>query len=226
MKNGHESVMELLLDNGADISCADVGCLACIAVELDNLKLLKNIVQCGGDVAQTTSYGTTALHAAVCEGNVEMVKFLLDHGADIHKQDGNGMTPISLADQQCHDEILNIFKKVGHNKTTQGITTTISFASRTQSAPIIPATTHGRKPSNEELTWFDSHQKRRVINPYHNSFFGMMSRAHYGKHALIYLLNFDLFFSNLHCIFSSGSYFFVLHVFKYKNGLNYRYIDK
>ncbi|TKY58162.1 Potassium channel AKT1 [Spatholobus suberectus] len=178
IKGGHESVMKLLIDNGADISCVDVGSFACIAIEQNNLKLLKDIVQCGGDVTQSTSNGTTSLHAAVCEGNVEIVKFLLDQGADIDKLDGNGLTPRSLADQQCHQEILDIFQKVGLN-TTKHVSPR-SFVGKCQSEPTIPAIPQGSKPPNQELAWFDNHQRRRV-SPFHNSFFGIMSTANYDK---------------------------------------------
>lgn len=191
IKGGHDSVMKLLIDNGADISSGDVGSLACISVAQNNLELLKDIVQCGGDVTRSASNGSTALHAAVCEGNVEIVKFLLEHGADIDKQDDSGLTPRILADQQCHEEIINVFKKVGHKKTPHAIPTT-SFFERYQSEPTIPGIPQGSKPPNEEPTWFDNHQRRRV-SPFHNSFFGIMSNANYGKYS-IYLFNLMFFF--------------------------------
>ncbi|XP_034917081.1 potassium channel KAT3 [Populus alba] len=53
----------------------------------------------------------TALHAAVCEGHVEMVKILLEGGANINKPDARGWTPKALAEQQgnksIHDLLLN-----------------------------------------------------------------------------------------------------------------------
>ena len=193
-------MMKLLIDNGADISSGDVGSLACISVAQNNLELLKDIVQCGGDVTRSASNGSTALHAAVCEGNAEIVKFLLEHGADIDKQDDSGLTPRILADQQCHEEIINIFKKVGQNKAPHGIPTT-SFVARCQSKPTILGIHQGSKPPNEEVTWFDNHQRRKM-SPFHNSFFGIMSTENYGKYAF-YLSNFNGFF-NLHVIFLSG----------------------
>nr|KYP72442.1 Potassium channel AKT1 [Cajanus cajan] len=177
IKGGHESIMKLLIDNGADISCADVGHFACTAVEQNNLELLKGIVQCGGDVTQSTGNGTTALHAAVCEGNVEIVKFLLEQGADIDKQDNTGLTPRFCADQQCHEEILKIFQNV-QQKTTNIIPS--SYVGRCQSEPTMPAISQGSEPPNQELTWFNNHQRRRA-SPFHNSFFGILSNANYDK---------------------------------------------
>lgn len=53
----------------------------------------------------------TALHAAVCEGHIEMVKILLEGEANINKPDARGWTPKALAEQQgnksIHDLLLN-----------------------------------------------------------------------------------------------------------------------
>ncbi|KAK7384745.1 hypothetical protein VNO78_30446 [Psophocarpus tetragonolobus] len=185
IKGGHESMMKLLVDNGADISCADVGSFACKAIEQNSLRLLQGIVQCGGDVTQSTINGMTALHAAVCEGNVEIVKFLLEQGADVDKQDDNGLTPRYLADQQCHLEIINLFQNIEHNKTIQ-----------CQTDPTIPGIPQGSKPPNQELAWFDNHQRRR-ISPFQNSFFGIMSTTNYGPLKPTFhfrILNFNIAF--------------------------------
>ncbi|KAI7982029.1 Potassium channel AKT1 [Camellia lanceoleosa] len=74
----HEPVVKILADNGATISSSDVGQFSCTAVEQNNLELLKKILYHGGDVTLPKSNGSTALHVAVCEGNTEIVKFLLD----------------------------------------------------------------------------------------------------------------------------------------------------
>ena len=39
----------------------------------------------------------TALHMTVKNGNVDFAKFLIDHGADVNLQDGDGFAPIHLA---------------------------------------------------------------------------------------------------------------------------------
>lgn len=81
----------------------------------------------------------TALHAAVCEGHIEMVKILLEGEANINKPDARGWTPKALAEQQgnksIHDLLLNYENRnilnehridfiesetVGHTKKSQG----------------------------------------------------------------------------------------------------------
>lgn len=44
--------------------------------------------------------GMAALHEAVLSGNLECVKLLVQHGADIHQRDEEGWTPLHMA---CSD---------------------------------------------------------------------------------------------------------------------------
>lgn len=115
----HESVSEMLVENGANLQSGDMGQYACIATEKNNLDLLKDMVKHGGDVSLARNDdGTTALHIAVNDGNVEFVKFLLDHGADADKPDKNGWKPRALADQQGHEEIKAIFQSIVEHKAS------------------------------------------------------------------------------------------------------------
>jgi potassium channel len=45
----------------------------CIAVAENNSELLKDIIHYGGDVNGSLKDGTTPLHKAVCDGNIQMV---------------------------------------------------------------------------------------------------------------------------------------------------------
>ncbi|XP_014503345.1 potassium channel AKT1 [Vigna radiata var. radiata] len=178
IKGGHESVMKILLENGAEITSDDVVEFARLGIETNNLEIVKEIIERKGEVRESDSKLTTLLHAAVCEGNTEIVKYLIELGADIDRQDDVGLTARSLAEHQCHEEILNIFKKIGHNNKPNALPPISSIAARCQSEPTIPVILQPNKPPNKELTWFDKHQRRRV-SPFHNSFFGIMSSANY-----------------------------------------------
>ncbi|OHF02036.1 hypothetical protein CORC01_02615 [Colletotrichum orchidophilum] len=50
----------------------------------------------------------TALHRAVCSGNESMVRLLLERGADVAKQDGNGSTALHLAAESGSGELLQL----------------------------------------------------------------------------------------------------------------------
>ncbi|KAL6331118.1 hypothetical protein AAG906_009546 [Vitis piasezkii] len=153
MVGGHESVIQLLVDNGANINSGDVGHFACTAAELKNLNLLKQIVHYGGDVTQPNNTGNTALHAAVCEENIEMVKFLLDQGADIDRTNDHGWTPRDLADQQGHEDIKALFESCKEHKSqsTIGISEErhgIRFLGKFKSDPsIFPLPQGGSSPA-------------------------------------------------------------------------------
>ncbi|CAI9761053.1 unnamed protein product [Fraxinus pennsylvanica] len=80
------------------------------SANVNNLKLLKEIVSHEGDVIKPKSSGSIALLVAVCEGNIKIVKFLLNQGASVGKPDEHGWTPKNPAEQQGHDDIKELFE--------------------------------------------------------------------------------------------------------------------
>nr|ADA79674.1 shaker-like potassium channel 1 [Populus euphratica] len=192
MLGGHEAVAVLLIQNGASIRHGDVGHFACTAAEKNNLNLLNEIVRYGGDVTSPRNNGITALHVAVCEDNAEIVRFLLDQGADIDKPDGaHGWTPRGLADQQGHEEIKFIFQTRIEAKTQSFVAIPekqeygIRFLGRFTSEPTIrPLSQEASFPATD-VSWSQTRPRRRTNN-FHNSLFGMMSAAHRAKKDLLF----------------------------------------
>ncbi|MQL88867.1 hypothetical protein Taro_021439 [Colocasia esculenta] len=194
----HEGVIRLLMDNGADLCSGDLGEFACTAAEQNSLELLEDIVRYGGGITSYRSNGSTALHLAVCEGNVEVVKYLLDHGADVDKADVNGWTPGNLADQQGHEEIKALFQanKESVNDKSQISPTsaaaasepttpeppTVRFVARFRSDPTIQVSGNGggAPAASMDESW-GRNQRRRKTGKFHNSLFGIMSAAQEGE---------------------------------------------
>ncbi|KAF5475148.1 hypothetical protein F2P56_006987 [Juglans regia] len=58
----------------------------------------------------------TALHAAVRRGHLEMVKILLEGGANVNKQDARGWTPKALAEQQENKSIYELLLSYEHRR--------------------------------------------------------------------------------------------------------------
>ncbi|KAL3747606.1 hypothetical protein ACJRO7_016411 [Eucalyptus globulus] len=175
IKGGDEPVVKLLAENGANLVSGDVGQFSCTAAEQNNLDLLKEISRYGGDATLPKSNGTTALHVAVSEDNIEIVKFLLDRGADIDKPDIHGWTPRDLADQQGHEEIGILFQSIKETEMPPAI----------RSEPNLP-------PASQEKTVdaaFGQSRPRRRTSNFHNSLFGIMSAARDGEGDVLLSIN-------------------------------------
>ncbi|KAG8077394.1 hypothetical protein GUJ93_ZPchr0007g5451 [Zizania palustris] len=174
----HAAVVQLLVNSGADLSSGDTGLYASIAVEGSNTELLNDIVRYGGDVNRPcgSRAGATPLHLAVCDGNVEMVELLLEHGADIDKQDDNGWTSRDLAEQQGHDDIQILFKS--RKAPSHQIP-------NTRAAPM-PITRFNSEPSMKNMSSEDVDLSTRVLPDklrrkrvaFQNSLFGVISSSH------------------------------------------------
>ncbi|KAE8654655.1 putative Nodulation receptor kinase precursor [Hibiscus syriacus] len=174
---GHDKLANLLKENGANINVGDVGKFSCTAAEQNNLNLFKEIICYGGDVTLPSSKGYTALHVAVCEGNIEIVKFLLEQGANIDKPDFQGWTPKDLVEQQGHEEIQNIFESTNKKKKTLPIKSILekketSFLGRFTSKPIISTVTTA--DGTDGSSRGRSHP-RRTTSSFHNSLFRIIS---------------------------------------------------
>ncbi|KAJ8773578.1 hypothetical protein K2173_005824 [Erythroxylum novogranatense] len=180
----YNSIAKLLVDNGATLSSGDVGQFAYTAAEQNNLNLLKKIVEYGGDVTLPSVGGTTALHAAISEGNTKMVQFLLDQGADIDRPDGHGWTPRALAEYQGHEDIKILIEgrqemrkiSIPLSPQKEGESPLKPLPKYSSEPSITPYLHHDTMPRIPEVTWSATHQRRRV-NDFSNSLFAIMSAA-------------------------------------------------
>jgi hypothetical protein len=57
--------------------------------------------------------GWTALHYAVVNGDTELVRYLIKHGANVNKATGEGSTPLYLAKVGGNEAIIKILKNAG-----------------------------------------------------------------------------------------------------------------
>ncbi|KAK4401140.1 Potassium channel AKT1 [Sesamum angolense] len=178
----HEPVIKALVDNGATLSSGDVGQFACFAAEQNDLDLLKQITKFGGDVTLLNSLGTTALHTAISEENIEIVKFMIEQGADIDKPDVHGWTPRALADYQGHEAIKALFQtKQAHRNSSKALQRSTStstsevqealpyYLKKYPSEPTIPHFKPDDKTQNARETGIPNHKTGWAASNFQNS---------------------------------------------------------
>lgn len=91
-------IVKALLDAGADINQIDGEgrCLLKRAASLGDVGMVRGLLAMGADI-EATSTGDTALHDATVTDDLEVMKILLDAGADPNAQDADERTPLHCA---------------------------------------------------------------------------------------------------------------------------------
>jgi len=74
------------------------------------MAVVRLLVDAGAPIDPQQQEGWTPLHAAVHQGNVEMTKYLLAHGADQKLQNEKGKNAIGLAADAGNLELLKLLK--------------------------------------------------------------------------------------------------------------------
>lgn len=92
----HWSIANLLYENGARFDPESEGNFLCLAAQRNDLDAMMELLKYGVDINATNHQGLTALHVAIMQERPEIVKFLLQNGADIDKPDTEGQTPRTL----------------------------------------------------------------------------------------------------------------------------------
>ncbi|RVW16660.1 Potassium channel KAT1 [Vitis vinifera] len=86
----------------------DIGLLGSEATKKSKADKAHESTGCGIDANSAAEDGQTALHVAVCNGHLEMVRILLERGANVNKRDARGWTPKALAEQEGKKSIYDL----------------------------------------------------------------------------------------------------------------------
>lgn len=78
-----------------------------------DLTRLEEIYQNGVEINMQDSSGWTGLHMAANEGLTEAATWLLQHGASVHIRDKMARTPLSLAIENDHHQVISLLIKTG-----------------------------------------------------------------------------------------------------------------
>jgi hypothetical protein len=112
---GEDSEIEVSVQGGAIISCSFPENTLVQAVEADDFSEVKLRVYNGERVnSKDKCYsGNSPLHAAVENGNLEIVKFLLNSGAKINSKNFEKRTPLMMLDEDATPELVNLLLGYG-----------------------------------------------------------------------------------------------------------------
>jgi serine/threonine-protein phosphatase 6 regulatory ankyrin repeat subunit B len=110
--NGKNDVVKALIDKGADVNLTDNTGLTplMIAAEKGHLTTVQALLSTPGiDIDDKTTDGVTALYFAAINGKEDVVKALIDKGADVNLTDNDGQTPIMAASSLGYLTIVQAF---------------------------------------------------------------------------------------------------------------------
>jgi len=102
--NGDEKTVDVLLRAGAKVNLATSSggtpLIACVCATENAAAVLVQLLRAGADVNAADEHGFTALMDAAIRDQAELVKILLQHGADPDRVDQNGRSARELAEQE------------------------------------------------------------------------------------------------------------------------------
>lgn len=114
---GRLDIVELLLDNGADINALSKNRLTATplqgAAAAERLELARLLIARGANVNCRGEEGVAPLHEVAGNGQLEFAKLLLAHGANVNAKDDKGKTPLSVAIEYKHPEIAQLIREHG-----------------------------------------------------------------------------------------------------------------
>ncbi|TRX94161.1 hypothetical protein FHL15_004929 [Xylaria flabelliformis] len=122
VENGHRTVVQLLLDQGADPELrSHVSWRTPLspAAENGHVAIVQVLLDRGADLESEDSSGQTPLSRAATKGRVTVVQLLLDRGADLESEDNNGLTPLSWTAENGHIAVAQLLLERGANLETK-----------------------------------------------------------------------------------------------------------
>lgn len=102
-----------LLRNGAstEFGYSFYGPALVFASRRNEPEAIRELVRHGVGLEEVGRYGYTALHSAASEGNGDVVKALVELGADVHARDEKMNTPADLAEEKKHIGLANFLRQ-------------------------------------------------------------------------------------------------------------------
>ncbi|KAL9958600.1 hypothetical protein ACROYT_G035638 [Oculina patagonica] len=112
VKYGHEEIVKLLLENGADIHATNLHLCTVLHTATDGtegINIIMLILRCNGvNVNARDGYGNTPVKLAAEKGNSDAVRLLMQNGADVTIADNGENTTLHVAAKKGHVQVLEM----------------------------------------------------------------------------------------------------------------------
>jgi ankyrin repeat protein len=106
-------MVKFLVEKGANIFLANIKGGTCLMNSLGCTNLTTFLISNGANVNDIESWGSTALHYAAMEGDVDSTRLLLQHGSDWTILNNKQWTALMLAAYNGHDLVVQVFVDFG-----------------------------------------------------------------------------------------------------------------
>lgn len=125
VKSGNPDRVQALLNNGAKLSERDDNGDTALHMAIENVEMMKILLNAGAMPDASNYYGTTPLMWAANFGKTEAIKILLSAGANVNWKNHSGITPLMDAIRRGHIEAAKLLlegKAEVNDTTFTGIT--------------------------------------------------------------------------------------------------------
>lgn len=118
---GHLDAVKILLESGAEVNRSGYRGFTALYEASNNIEITVLLLKNGADVNSMSDrhthndgsidYEETVLHRAIFHKNVNVVKVLLENGADVTINHGDGRTTLEVAEHYENIEIIKLIKE-------------------------------------------------------------------------------------------------------------------
>jgi ankyrin repeat protein len=113
---GHDEILRLLLEAGADVTAVDPGMKATAlhaAAYAGRTEAARLLIAHGIDIdKQGPVNGYTALHDAIWQNNVDTARVILEGGPNLELKSHDGQTPLDFARTKRRTEIIAMIERL------------------------------------------------------------------------------------------------------------------